>query len=184
MASHPTLELKIHVSATYSVNAYDTSGLFSNQIQLLIYNSTKSRLYASFADNRDYHYGPNGSNITYNGWDDLSYANGVLSGDLTIPVDYTSIGYLYSIQYLLNANADIGNASIDSENSLHLVGLTLADGTTPESHGIEVSTASGMLSPNASAVPELPSSAIAGTGVLIGLAYTWTRRRRVASEDR
>lgn len=85
----------------------------------------------------------------------------------------------YQVMVSAIANAGWGTASVDSLHTVSLSGLTLADGTTPESAGYTVTFASGLLSPNLAPnpVPEPSSLALIGLGAASFVA--WRRRRAV-----
>ncbi len=183
-ASRPTLELKVHVSASVSVTIADSRGLYSNTASLSVWADRSQyttrygifTLYKDFHDRKDPRYA-NGV-VDYSGWDDLTFTDGNFNGDLTITLNYIPKyhGYQYALEYLLETSAYIGTASVLSDNSFHLVGLTLADGATPESHGITITSASGISSPNLG-VPE-PSSLIAAfASTPLVLVYWWCRRK-------
>jgi hypothetical protein len=122
----------------------------------------------------------------FGNWDSLTVdGSGNFVGSVTLFAGYDSSakGYAYELEEILEANANLATAYISEPNSAHLVGITYADGTTPESHGYQIVDATGFPSPNVplTAVPEPSTLGLAVLGV-VGLAFTGLpyRPRRVA----
>jgi hypothetical protein len=109
--------------------------------------------------------------FTLGTWDSINVdANGNFVGCASLPVPYDSSlrGYPYALETTLQTDAaGGGSAYISGLHSAHLVGITYADGTTPESHGYQIVDLTGFPSPNlAVAVPEPSTLRLAGLGLL------------------
>jgi hypothetical protein len=106
--------------------------------------------------------------------------NIVGSATFSAPYDSSVRGYPYALETILQADADEGTAYIAGPHSVHLVGITYADGTTPESHGYQIVDLTGFPSPNlATAVPEPSSLQLAGLSLaLLALNSLAHRLRR------
>ncbi len=121
--------------------------------------------------------------ITSGNWDSITVdGNGNFVGYATLRVGYDSsaVGYFYALETTLDASARGGASSyIAGLHSVHLVGITYADGTTPESHGYQIVDATGFPSPNvALAVPEPSTLRLAGMGLAFLAPYFVAHRRR------
>jgi len=191
--THPTLYLKVAVSASINLgvaagagnDSYSNEGTLNLKENIWNYN-TGSVVRNVYYDNLlDSHYRgtayQNGFETSYN-WDNLSVQNGILHGEATFAINYSSIvqGYNYELEYIIRSSAYLGMADIVSDHTLDLVGVTFADGTTPESHGFDVLSASGIQSPNVAGpgpeAPEPPGLGLLGIGALGLLGYRWCRR--------
>jgi hypothetical protein len=86
----------------------------------------------------------------------------------------------YDFNVALTATADTagGFALSAGLNTLSLVAVTLPDGNTPESEGLVLTFDSGLLSPNASAVPEPTSLTLLSIGAACTIGYGWRSSRR------
>ena len=135
----------------------------------------------SVQSNPSYPYGYTRQNIL---WDSTSYVAGLFTGYATFGIYYNSTagGYVYELEDTLTAVANDGIADINSDHSLDLISLTYADGTTPESQGFAVTSASGIPSPNVASVPE-PSSIVPFAIGLVGLAAHTCRGLRRKAVD-
>ena len=181
-SSHPELFLTVKITASISVSQYvsyyfNSSPTVSVSLSQNVGNTGAA--FFSVQSNPSYPYGFARQNIL---WDNTSYANGLFTGYATFGVNYnpTAGGYVYELEDTMTAVANDGIADIDSDHSLDLISLTYADGTTPESYGFTVISASGIPSPNVASVPE-PSSIVLLTLGLVGLsAHTYRRLRRRA----
>jgi hypothetical protein len=107
---------------------------------------------------------------THGNWDLITLdANGNFVGyaTLSVPYDSLAMGYPYKLETILQADALQGTAYISGLHSAHLVGITYADGSTPESRGYQIVDVTGFPSPNlAQAVPEPSTLRLAGLGLL------------------
>jgi hypothetical protein len=136
--------------------------------------------------------------FTYGNWDSISVDGnftvdrngntGNVVGYATLPVSYDSLarGYPYALETMLQTDAAGGtSAYISGLHSAHLVGITYADGSTPESHGYQIVDLTGSPSPNlAVAVPEPSSLQVAGLGLAVLALNSLARRLRRAENCR
>ena len=86
---------------------------------------------------------------------------------VSLPVDGT-MGWLLELQAVASANPVEGNYALaEFDHTLTLDAILLPDGSTPESHGMTISFASGALSPNVMQVPEPSVLALLAFGCLV-----------------
>jgi hypothetical protein len=119
---------------------------------------------------------------TYN-WDSINVQdNGNFQGTKTfrVPYDLGDQGYAFALEAILRTDASLGGlADISGLHSAHLVGITYADGSTPESHGWQIVDKTGFPSPNLPlAVPEPSSLLFASLGLAAVALKSIGRRRR------
>jgi hypothetical protein len=92
--------------------------------------------------------------------------------------DFAVVGYTEALLVQATSSGD-ATATADFSHSAALTAVLFADGSTPESHGIDLYFLSGQTSPNlqSAAVPEPASLVLWGLGAL-GCAAAGYRRRR------
>jgi hypothetical protein len=183
-SSHPELFLTVKITASMRVSQY-VSGYFNSSptVNVVLGQNVGNSVVASFSVQSDPSY-PYGLTRQNNGWDSTNYANGAFTGYSTFGMNYqpTVGGYVYELEDTLTAVANDGIADIDSNHSMDLISLTYANGTTPESQGFTVVTASRIPSPNVTSVPEPSSIVLLALGI-VGLAIQTCRRLRRRAMD-
>lgn len=107
----------------------------------------------------------------------------ILTGYFHVVVPYSVVGSYTALSGSVVAEAHgnggrgvSGSSESNFMDPLSVTSLTFADGTTPESHGYQVSFRSGMTLPTA--VPEPRSVVMLGTGILATLAALRARPPR------
>ncbi len=178
--SHPELFLTVKFTASVTLSQYvpyyfNSSPTVSVSLSQNVGNNAAADF--SVQSNPSYPYGFTRRN---NVWDSISYQGGLFTGYATFGIFYNSAagGYVYELEDTLTAVANDGIADIDSDHSLDLLSLTYANGTTPESVGFTVTTASGIPSPNFASVPEPASTELFALGLAGLAAHTYLRLRR------
>jgi hypothetical protein len=87
--------------------------------------------------------------------------------NFVVPLDSTRSGR-FSYDLLATATSTIGHSFVNASHTMSIQSITLADGSTPESHGFSLIFDSGMQSPNIGvanvSVPE-PSTMLAWTAI-------------------
>jgi hypothetical protein len=126
--------------------------------------------------------------LTSGNWDSITVdANGNFVGCATLSAPYDSLarGYPYELETKLQTDAYLGaSAYIGGLHSAHLVAITYADGSTPESHGYQIVELTGFPSPNLpTAVPEPSSLQLAGFGLTILALISFAHRARLGSHS-
>ena len=82
------------------------------------------------------------------------------------------IEVISTFEAVLRADAENSSADVSGIHSIHLTGITFADGSTPDSHGYEIVDVTGIPSPNvAVGVPEPPTLPIAAIGAALIVAF-------------
>jgi hypothetical protein len=178
-SSHPELYLTVKFTASISVSQYvpyyfNSSPTVSVSLSQNVGNTGAA--FFSVQSDPSYPYGLTRQN---NVWNSTNYANGVFTGYATFGMNYDPMvgGYIYELEDTLTAVANDGIAEINSDHSMDLISLTYANGTTPESQGFTVVTASGMPSPDVASVPEPSSIVLLALGIAGLAAHTGTRFR-------